>query len=166
MLIWNLTHLLWWLTVNTCPCSVCRSVSACPHRSTLPKSGHRKYGPPYVQQAHDWTSDSLIFTAYTACMCVPFWHFCLIALGVMIFFLFFLSPLYWRKSLKSICKYYATFILIYISTWVWHKSKLNVVVIPERSSMKLTLISRRRERSLMTWSPKWTATVSHLVLSL
>ncbi len=99
----TLIHVVWefnpcllcWFTVNACPSlSVCLSLSACPHRSTLPKSGHRKYGPPSVQLAHDltlWQLDS--HSLYCVCLCVPLRKHCALDLSLMCFF--------FSSSLKS-----------------------------------------------------------------
>lgn len=108
MLCGNVTHVCCGDSPLT-PAPLCLSLSACPHRSTLPKSGHRKYGPPSVQLAHDLTLWQLDFHSfYCVSVCVPFRKTCVLIFGLMCFFLcFFSSPPYWRKSLKNICKYSA-----------------------------------------------------------
>lgn len=66
--VWDFNpSLLWWFTVNACP-SLSVSLRL-PHRSTLPKSGYRKYGPPSVQLAHDLTLWQLDFNSLH-CVCV------------------------------------------------------------------------------------------------
>lgn len=73
MLCGNLTQVCCGDSVLT-PAPLCLSLSACPHRSTLPKSGYRKYGPPSVQLAHDltlWQLDfhSLYCVCFSVCVC-------------------------------------------------------------------------------------------------
>lgn len=79
-----------------------------------------------------------------------------------VYFYHFCSPPYWRKSWKNICKY--LLLTYHLSTCAPNTYSRHIFImwfVTGRSSMKLTQISKRRERSLMTWSPKWTATVSH-----
>lgn len=102
------------------------------------------------------------------CVSVCVWHLKTLCVGFEcdVFFLLLLwSPPYWRRSLRSICKYStASFFFVQVPntsefTHSWY------VLNAGRSSMKPTQISKRKGRSLMTWSPKWTATVSQSSLS-
>lgn len=107
MLCGNVTHVCCGDSPLT-PAPLCLSLSACPHRSTLPKSGHRKYGPPSVQLAHDLTLWQLDFHSfYCVSVCVPFRKTCVLIFGLMCFFFVFFQVLLteekaWRTFVSTV----------------------------------------------------------------